>query len=395
MKTEEIKSLFENYVVPSYRRTLTLARGKGSYAWDADGKKYLDMGGGVAVNSLGHAHPAVVQALREQAEQLIHASNLYYAEWQGLLAEKLVSLTGAGKVFFCNSGAEADEALFKLARKFGHDAGRYEIITALNSFHGRTMAGIAATGQDKVKKGFEPAMPGFVHVPFNDLSAVEKAITPKTAAVLIEGIQGEGGIIPATKEYLLGLRRLTRERGILLLVDGIQCGFFRTGCFQSYQRILEDEKGADFLPDAIAMAKGLGGGFPIGATWIRADYADLFQPGSHGSTFGGSPLACAVALAVIATVEKEKLAENIRAQGERLKQGLKAMMKAKPIRDVRGMGGMVGVEIEGKAQDAVARLAEGGLMVVPAGEHVLRFLPPLNVSASEIDEALDVMQRQL
>jgi len=297
----EIEALYDQYVVPTVNRGLTLVRGKGRHAWDDQGRKYLDLGGGVAVSSLGHAHPAIRETLSRQADVLIHSSNLYYNEWQGRLAKQIVGLTGPGKVFFCNSGAEANEALIKLARKFGHAAGgstgRYEVITALNSFHGRTMATLSATGQDKIKHGFEPLLPGFTHVPYNDLAAVEAAITPKTAAVLIEGIQGEGGVFTATPEYLLGLRELTKKHNLLLLWDGVQDGYFRTGRWQSYERILEGVPGGkDFAPDAIAMAKSLGAGYPIGAVWIREPYSNVFGPGSHGTTYGGSPLACAVAL---------------------------------------------------------------------------------------------------
>ena len=324
--------------MPTANRGLTLVKGKGRYVWDDEGRKYLDFGGGVAVNSLGHAHPAIRETLTRQADVLIHSSNLYYNEGQARLAQRIVELTGAGKVFFCNSGAEANEALIKLARKFGHESGRYEIITAHNSFHGRTMATLSATGQDKIKHGFDPLVPGFVHVPFNDLAAIEAAITPKTAAVQIEGIQGEGGVNVATPEYLLGLRELTRKHDLLLLWDGVQCGYFRTGRWQSYERILENIPGAeDFLPDAIAMAKSLGAGYPIGAVWIREPYQNLFGPGSHGTTYGGSPLACAVALTVMDVVEREKLADNIRARGDELKQGLGALVGSRGIKEGSGI----------------------------------------------------------
>ena len=294
-----IQQLFQQYVVPSYGRfELALSHGQGSWLWDVNGKRYLDLGGGIAVNALGHAHPEVADALAAQARKLVHVSNLYYHEPQGRLAQKIVSQLALGKVFFCNSGAEANEGLYKLARKFGHDEGRFEIITAVNSFHGRTLAGISATGQDKVKKGFEPMVPGFVHVPFNDLAAVRAAISPATVAVLIEGVQGEGGVTPATPEFLLGLRALCDEKKLLLLMDGLQCGHFRTGRFQSFQRILENaECGArsaeQFLPDGISMAKSLGNGFPIGAFWIREPHADLLGAGTHGTTYGGNLLGCA------------------------------------------------------------------------------------------------------
>src|SRR5213594_141440 len=237
---ESVRELFTRYVVPSYGRfDLAFARGAGCHVWDVNGRRYLDLGGGIAVCALGHAHPEITQALIEQSQQLVHVSNLYYHEPQGRLAERVVKHLAPGKVFFCNSGAEANEGLFKLARKFGHDEGRFEILTAANSFHGRTLAGIAATGQEKVKKGFEPMVPGFHQVRFNDLDAVRRAISPATVAILIEGVQGEGGITPASPDYLFALRRLCDEKKLLLLMDGVQDGHFRTGRFQSFQRILE------------------------------------------------------------------------------------------------------------------------------------------------------------
>jgi acetylornithine aminotransferase/acetylornithine/N-succinyldiaminopimelate aminotransferase len=392
----EIQSLYDQYVVGNVSRTLTLVRGEGSYAWDDEGRKYLDMGGGIAVNSLGHAHPALVATLARQAGELIHSSNLYYTENQGRLAQRIVELTGPGKVFFCNSGAEANEALIKLARKFGHDTGRFEIITALNSFHGRTMATASATGQEKTKLGFEPMLPGFIHVPFNDLAAIEAAITPRTVAVQIEGIQGEGGVFVASPEYLLGLRELTRKHNLLLLMDAVQCGCFRTGRWQSYQRILEGSAaGEGFAPDAIAMAKSLGAGFPLGAVWIREPYQAVFTPGSHGTTFGGSPLAAAVGLTVLEVIEQERLAENIRARGEQLIEGLAPLVHSGKIRGVRGFGGLVGMVVPGNVIELVARFAEAGLLLVPAANQTIRFLPALNVSSEEISEALHIVETVL
>ena len=391
-----VESLFDRYVVPTVNRGLTLIRGEGRHVWDDQGRKYLDLGAGVAVSSLGHAHPAIRETLALQAGVLIHCSNYYFNEWQGRLAQRIVELTGPGKVFFCNSGAEANEAVIKLARKFGHASGRYEVITATNSFHGRTMATLSATGQEKIKQGFEPLLPGFTHVPFNDLAAVEAAITPKTIAVHIEGIQGEGGVFVATPEYLLGLRELTRKHDLLLTWDGVQCGYFRTGRWQSYERILEGVPGGeDFAPDAIAMAKSLGGGYPIGAVWVREPYQDVFGPGSHGTTYGGSPLACAVALAILDTVERENLAENIRARGEQLRAGLTALIGTRGITGVRGHGGLMGMTVEGDPYGVVARLTQAGLILIPAANHTVRFLPPLNVTAEEIDEALAVVESTL
>src|SRR6266702_76627 len=258
---ESVRELFAKNVVPSYGRfELVLSHGAGSCLFDVAGKRYLDLGAGIAVCCLGHAHPAITEALVEQSKKLIHVSNLYFTEPQGRLAAEIVKRIGEGKVFFSNSGAEANEGLFKLARKFGHDEGRFEILTAINSFHGRTLAGIAATGQDKVKKGFEPMMPGFRHVPYNDLDQMREALSPATVAILIEGVQGEGGVTPATPEYLLGLRQMCDERKLVLLMDGVQCGHFRTGRIQSFQRILEGpadsavDRAQAFLPDGFSMA---------------------------------------------------------------------------------------------------------------------------------------------
>jgi len=404
---ETIRDLFSRNVVPSYGRfDLALSHGAGSHLFDVNGKRYLDLGGGIAVCALGHAHPALTEALTEQSRKLVHVSNLYYQEPQGRLAQALVELLGAGKCFFCNSGGEANEGLFKVARKFGHDEGRFEILTTINSFHGRTLAGIAATGQDKVKKGFEPMTPGFRHVPFNDLEAMRAALSPATAAILIEGIQGEGGVTPASAEYLLGLRALCNEKKLLLLMDGVQCGHFRSGRFQSFQRILEGIPGGEmFLPDGISMAKSLGGGFPIGAFWVRAPYADLLSAGTHGTTYGGSPLACAVALKVLEVIETEKLADHARKTGEFLQSGLEKLVQKYPavLQTVRGLGLMLGVELSptlsppgDPAKTPAARvtslLQAAGVLVVPAGANVLRLLPALNLARGEAEEGLRLIE---
>jgi acetylornithine/N-succinyldiaminopimelate aminotransferase len=400
---ESVRELFTKNVVPCYGRfDLVLSHGLGSYVFDVTGKRYLDLGGGVAVNCLGHAHPAITQALVEQSQKLIHVSNLYFSEPQGRLAAELVKRIGGGKVFFCSSGAEADEGLYKVARKFGHDEGRYEILTAINSFHGRTLAGIAATGQDKVKKGFEPMTPGFRHVPYNDLEAARNAISPATAAILIEGIQGEGGVMPATAEYLLGLRALCDEKKLLLLVDGVQCGHYRTGKFQSFQRILENVPGGEkFLPDGLAMAKSLGGGFPIGAFWVRAPYADLLSAGTHGATYGGTPLACATALKILEVIEQENLAGNARKLGDWMKAELEKLVKKYPtvIKNVRGLGFMLGLELaenipaftasdKSAALQFVDRMHAAGVLTIPAGIRTIRLLPPLNLKPQEAGEGI-------
>jgi acetylornithine aminotransferase/acetylornithine/N-succinyldiaminopimelate aminotransferase len=400
---ESVRELFAKNVVPSYGRfELVLSHGAGSYVFDVAGKRYLDLGGGIAVNCLGHAHPAITEALVEQSKKLIHVSNLYFTEPQGKLAAEIVKRIGDGKVFFCNSGAEANEGLFKLARKFGHDEGRFEILTATNSFHGRTMAGIAATGQDKVKKGFEPIMTGFRHIPFNDLDAMRAAISPATVAIMIEGVQGEGGVTPATPEYLLGLRALCDEKKLLLLLDGVQCGHFRTGKFQSFQRILEGVPGGEnFLPDGLSMAKSLGGGFPIGAFWVRAPFADLLGAGTHGTTYGGTPLACAVALKIFEVIEAENLDQNARKLGDWMKNELERLVKNYPtvLKNARGFGFMLGFELAEKipafaASDKSAaiqftnRLHAAGVLVIPAGTQVIRLLPALNLKPQEAGEGI-------
>jgi acetylornithine/N-succinyldiaminopimelate aminotransferase len=327
-----IQEQYQRNVIPSYGRfPLAFSHGAGSYLWDLGGRRYLDFGGGIAVCVLGHASAEITEALIEQSKRLVHVSNLYYTGPGGQLAEAIVKLIGPGKVFFCNSGGEANEGLYKVARKFGHDEGRFEILTAVNSFHGRTLAGIAATGQEKVKKGFEPAVQGFRHIPYNDLEAARAAISPATVAILIEGIQGESGVTPATPEYLLGLRKLCDEKKLLLLMDAVQCGHFRTGRYQSFQRILEGHLDADkFLPDGISMAKSLAGGLPMGAFWVRQPHCDLLGPGTHGTTFGGNPLCAAVALKIMSVIERDKLAQNARETGEHIKAALLKMKSAYP-----------------------------------------------------------------
>jgi acetylornithine/N-succinyldiaminopimelate aminotransferase len=404
---ESVRELFTKNVVPSYGRfELVLSHGEGSHVYDVAGKRYLDLGSGIAVCCLGHAHPAITEALAEQSRKLLHVSNLYFTEPQGRLAAELVKRIGNGKVFFCNSGAEANEGLFKLARKFGHDEGRFEILTAINSFHGRTLAGIAATGQDKVKKGFEPIMPGFRHVPYNDLAAARDAISPATVAIMIEGVQGEGGVTPATAEYLLGLRALCDEKKLLLLMDGVQCGHYRTGKFQSFQRALEGVAGGEkFLPDGLSMAKSLGGGFPIGAFWVRAPYADLLSAGTHGTTFGGTPLACAVALKILGVIEQEKLADHARKLGDWLKHEIERLAKTYPtvVKSARGLGFILGIELADKipafstsdkapAIQFVNRLHAAGVMTVPAGTNIVRLLPPLNLTSLDAGEGIAAIE---
>jgi acetylornithine/N-succinyldiaminopimelate aminotransferase len=420
-RTQQVRETFEHFVVPSYARfDLVLERGEGSYVWDVNGKRYLDFGGGIAVCVLGHANPEIADALNDQSRKLVHVSNLYYNEAQGRLAQRIVNLIAPGRCFFCNSGAEANEGLFKLARKFGHDEARYEVITTFDSFHGRTLAGIAATGQEKIKKGFEPMVGGFKHVPFNDLEAMRRAITPQTAAILVEPIQGESGIAIASPKYLLGLRKLCDERNLLLLFDEVQAGHFRTGKFQSWQRILENMEAASsrlnslakrqdasstFLPDGVSMAKSLGGGFPIGAFWVREKFAELLSAGTHASTFGGAPLGCAVALKILDVIARDHLAENARRMGDFLIGELEQLRQKYPrvLRAVRGFGLMIGIEFDPSAAvfaadekspaiQVVKRLHEKNLLTVPAATSVIRLLPALSITRTEAEEGLSAIK---
>jgi predicted acetylornithine/succinylornithine family transaminase len=412
MNTPTTAELYRDFVMPTYGRfDLELVRGQGSRVWDAAGKEYLDFGAGIAVCSLGHSHPSVVRALAEQAATLMHSSNLYLNRPQGELARKIVDLVGlGGKVFFCNSGAEANEGLYKLARKFGAPTGRYGIITFTNSFHGRTLGGISATGQEKVKTDFAPLVEGFLHVPFNDLAALEAAITPTTAAILLEPIQGEGGIHPATPEFLKGVRELCDRKNLLLLFDEIQCGLGRTGTWCAWRSILP--KGAE--PDAVSWAKGIANGYPLGAFWVgtrsagsdvqgkeRGELCDLLSPGTHGTTYGGSPLCSTVGLTVLATIEKEELLANALHLGAYLKKSLEAL-SLPVIRQVKGIGLMIGIELrdlaptEGTSALWITKeLMKEGLLVIPSGERTIRLLPPLNISQAEADEALGKISRVL
>jgi acetylornithine/N-succinyldiaminopimelate aminotransferase len=408
------EQLFAEFVLPTYGRfPISLVRGEGSRVWDENGKEYLDFGAGIAVCSLGHAHPRLVDALIRQAKTLGHTSNLYYTRSQGLLAQKIVSLVGApGRCFFCNSGAEANEALYKLARRFGNQTrpgGRHEIITFEQSFHGRTLAGLAATGQEKVRVGFEPLTPGFTQAIFNDLASVEAKLNERTAAILLEPIQGESGIVSATPEFLRGLRRLCDDRNLLLFFDEVQCGFGRTGDWCAWRSL----GASDVLPDGVSWAKGMAGGFPMGAIWARdrpitlldgteSKLGSLFGPGSHGTTFGGNPLCCAAALATFEVIEEEELLSNAASIGEYART-LLAGMVSPLIAHVRGLGLMLGIEIDGQAfartaaarhdprapaLQVVSRLQQGGLLTVPSGAHVIRWLPPLNVSGVQVEQAV-------
>ncbi|NLT70259.1 MAG: aspartate aminotransferase family protein [Verrucomicrobiaceae bacterium] len=405
--------LMDEYVLGNYGRfPIAFSRGEGSYLWSEEGRRYLDFSSGVAVCALGHS-PAVMQAaLREQSAKLIHCSNLYQVREQAELARFLVEMVMAapGKVFFCNSGAEANDGLIKLARKrasdrFGAAAGKNEIITCYQSFHGRTLGGIAATGQPKVKLGFNPLLPGFFHVPFNDVAALREAVTEKTCAILFEPVQGEGGIHAATPEYFAAAAALREEFDLLLLFDEVQCGAGRSGDWCGWRTVLEGS-GVEVEPDAVSWAKGLGGGFPIGAFWVGEAHAGALGPGSHGSTFGGTPLACAVALAVLDGIASGGVLENVKRQSARIRAGA-AKWSFPVVEELRGVGLMLGFVLDPAEMDKVAGFAESGktpslfvvdaareagLLTVPAGEKVVRWLPPLNVSDEEVDEALALFE---
>jgi acetylornithine aminotransferase/acetylornithine/N-succinyldiaminopimelate aminotransferase len=401
MTTPATADLYRDYVMPTYGRfDLALARGEGTRVWDEAGKAYLDFGAGIAVCSLGHAHPKLAKVLANQASTLIHTSNLYLTRPQGELAKLIAELVGlGGKTFFCNSGAEANEGLYKLARKFGAPTGRHEIITFTNSFHGRTLGGISATGQEKVKTDFAPLVEGFVHVPFNDLTATEAAIHSKTVAILLEPVQGEGGINPATSEFLKRVRELCDKHDLLLMFDEVQCGFGRTGDWCAWRTIVS----SGVEPDAVSWAKGIANGVPLGAFWAgtrltaSVPLCDLLGSGTHGTTYGGNPLVAAAGLAVLSIIQEEGLLENARELGTHLMSELVAM-NLPAIRLVRGVGLMMGIELNDLAGEglpsmiATKALMAAGLLVIPSGERTIRLLPPLNISMSEADEALAILK---
>ena len=390
----ELSDLYAQYVMPTYGRfDLDIARGQGGRVWDFDGREFLDFGAGIAVCSLGHAHPEITAAVTRQAETLVHTSNLYRTRPQAELARQLVELAGPGKVFFCNSGAEANEGLLKIVRKFGAESGRYETITFQNSFHGRTLAGISATGQDKVKKGFAPLLEGFVHLPYGDLDAVRGAIGPKTAAILLEPVQGEGGIHIATADFLRGLRALCDEHNLLLLFDEIQCGLGRTGEWCGWKSLAPE-----LMPDGVSWAKGIANGMPLGAFWASdaRGLSELLGPGTHGTTYGGNPVCCAAGLKVLEILRRDGLVEQAPVLGARLRDGI-LRLSTKKIRAVRCLGLMIGIELESslKALDVVKALMVEGLLTIPAGESVVRLLPALNITPEEIDEAVARIGRVL
>lgn len=393
MSNQAIIEAGQHYVMNTYRRLpLALVKGEGARVWDADGKVYLDFVSGLAVNSLGHGHPALVKALQEQAARLIHVSNLYWIEPQVKLARLLVENSCFDKVFFCNSGAEANEGAIKLARKYakqhlGED--KYEIITMKKSFHGRTLATLTATGQEKFHQGYHPLPPGFKYVPFNDAKALAAAIGPQTCAVMLEPIQGEGGVYPAVPEYLAEVRQICDERGLLLIFDEVQTGVGRSGELFAYQTY-----GVE--PDIMTLAKGLAGGVPIGALLAKEPVAAAFQPGDHASTFGGNPLAAACGVAVLETILGEGFLARVREISSYLVMKLEELQRKHPVvKEVRGRGLLLGMELDVPAAGVVSACREKGLLVNGVGEKILRFLPPLIITEAEVDEAVAVLDEAL
>jgi acetylornithine aminotransferase len=394
---------FNEAVMSTYGRfPLALEKGAGCRVWDTQGREYLDFVAGIATCTLGHAHPAMVEAVTRQIQKLHHVSNLYYIPEQGELAKWIIQHSCADRVFFCNSGAEANEAAIKLARKYAHtvlDIEKPIIITANASFHGRTLATITATGQPKYQKYFDPLVPGFHYVPYNDISAIEAAISEldegdyRVAAILIEPLQGEGGVRPGDVAYFQRLRQICDETGVLLIFDEVQVGMGRSGHLWGYEHL-----GVE--PDIFTSAKGLGGGIPIGAMMSKK-FCDVFQPGEHASTFGGNPFACGVALSVCQTLEQENILQNVQQRGEQLRAGLNAIAAKYPnyISEVRGWGLINGMELQADlgltAADVVNAAIQEGLLLVPAGPKVVRFVPPLIVSEAEIDLALQLLEKAL
>ena len=395
MDYKEIKELDEKYYFNTFgsRLPVVFEYGEGATLYDSQGQKYMDFVAGIAVNTLGYNHPALKEAIAKQAEKLLHCSNLFYIESQAQLAKTLVENSCGDKVFLCNSGAEANEGAIKLARKYFYSKNlyKYEIITTLNSFHGRTMATLAATGQEKYQKPFEPLPTGFVHVPFNDIEAVEKAVSYKTCAVMVEPIQGEGGVIPATAQYMKALRKLCDDKGILLIFDEVQTGIGRTGKLFGYEHY-------DIEPDIFTLAKGLGGGVPIGAVVAKDFVASAMEPGDHGSTFGGNPLACSAALAVLSSVLKEGFLENVKAVGEYFTSKLLELKEKFPfIREVRGKGLMLGMELENtiSGKKVVLDMLHKGFIINCTGNNTLRFVPPLIIEKEDIDSLVENLEISL
>jgi acetylornithine aminotransferase len=391
MPTDELRNEANQYLMQTYaRQPLSIVRGRGTKVYDLEGREYTDFVAGIAVNILGHGHPDLIHAIQRQTQQLIHTSNLYYTEPQVKLAHVLVDHSFADKVFFCNSGAEANEAAIKLARRYSQEKygpGRYEIITMKNSFHGRTMATLTATGQDKVQKGYEPLLPGFHHVTFNSLAELEQTVSDKTAAIMLEPIQGEGGVHVVDRTYLAGVEELCKQKDILLIFDEVQTGMGRTGTLFAYEQL-------GVKPDIMTLAKGLGGGIPIGACLATDAVAKAFGPGSHASTFGGNPLACAAALAVLRILVEGRVLDQARRMGDYLAKGLsECKERHRVVRNVRGLGLLQGIELDFDAKLVVKDCLNRGLLINNTGDRVLRLVPPLIITQREIDRLLEVLSQ--
>jgi len=388
--------LYDAYVMKNYGRApLTLVRGQGVSVWDDTGREYLDFTSGVAVAALGHCHPVWVEAVRRQAGELIHVSNLFRHPNQGELARRIVQQAGPGRVFFCNSGAEANEGLIKLARlhgirKSGEEGKCIKIICAKQAFHGRTFGGMSATPQEKIQKGFRPLVPGFVFGELNNLASFAELIDDTTAAIFVETVQGEGGVTPCTDEFLWGLRKLCDQHNLLLTLDEVQCGIGRTGDFYAFQH-------AGIRADAIGMAKGIAGGYPMGAIWAAEQHAELFTPGSHGSTFGGTPLACAAALAVLDVLAKENIIEKVRANGAAWKAELEKLAGEFPrqVKTVTGRGYMLGLVLHSDPVPYLTALREAGLLAPIAGSNTVRLVPPLITTKEQLDRATAIIRSVL
>ncbi len=395
-RNEEIIDRAKKRLVQNYKQQpVVLVKGEGCYVWDADGKRYLDLLAGIATCSMGHCHPQIVAAAVKQMQTLWHVSNVFYSEPQIALAERLTTASGlpGARAFFCNSGAEANEALIKLARRAqvgrGHPE-KYELLSFESSFHGRTLATLTATGQPKYQAGFEPLPAGFRHVPYGDLAAVKAAIGPHTGAILVEPIQGEGGVRVAPEGFLKGLRTLCDERGLLLMIDEVQTGFGRTGKTFAYQH-------EGILPDAFSLAKSLGNGLPIGAMVCTDEASKALPSGTHGSTFGGNLVACAAACVAFDLACSEEAMAELRAKSDRLFEGARAIQARNPakVKDVRGKGLLMGIEIEGGAADVVARCRGNGLLVNLAGEKTARFAPAFVATDAQLSEGLSLFERSL
>ncbi len=389
MTTDELIALSDKCIMATYKRfPIVLVRGSGAKVWDSNGKEYLDFVAGIAVCSLGHSHPKVIAAIKKQTEILTHVSNLYYIEPQIHLARMLVENSFADKVFFCNSGAEANEAAIKIARKYAYEnmaGGKYELITMKDSFHGRTLATVTATGQPKFQVGFSPLLEGFSYVPFNDIPALNNAITEKTCGIMLEPIQGEGGIKIPDDEYLSKVRKICDDRGILMILDEIQVGMGRTGTLFAYEQY-------KIKPDIVTLAKAVGNGFPIGVMMATDNVASAFQPGNHASTFGGNPLAMAAGLATLETILHDGILENVRGVGAyfvRSLHELKSMYAV--IKDVRAKGLIIGVELNIEGADIVKQCMDKGLLINCTGGNVLRFVPPFIITEGDVDTAIDIL----